>query len=243
MNVIKGRWSRCQNAVTIILLPESREIPPSRKLSCDEWEALLVDYLDGALPAGDGEGFHAHRASCAQCAEMFGQAGQGREWLNFLKVEPQAPATLVASILAQTSGAELRVDLVGDAVPASTVPIPLAPVLPFWKRGGMVIAGRMAQPRLMMTAAMAFFSITLLLQDMAVCGWARYRLADLKPASLSNNLDKQFHMASARVIRYCDNLRFFYVMEAQVKEFRQQRQSGEQRPGRQAGQPAPSATP
>ncbi len=215
---------------------------PSRKLSCEEWEALLVDFLDGALPAGNKESFHAHRASCAQCAEMFGQAGQGREWLNFLKVEPQAPATLVASILAQTSGAELRANVIGDAVPASTVPIPLAPVLPFWRRGGMAIAGRMAQPRLMMTAAMAFFSITLTL-NMAGVRLGAVRMADLKPASLSNNLDKQFHMASARVIRYYDNLRFFYVMEAQVKEFRRNADLENSAPADKPDQSAPSATP
>ena len=89
---------------------------------------------------------------------MFTQAGQGREWLSFLRVEPEAPSTLVGRILAQTSGTEPRPGMNGDLVPAAVVVNPAAPVLPFWKRGGLGFAGRQAaQPRLLMTAAMAFF--------------------------------------------------------------------------------------
>ncbi len=96
----------------------------------------------------------------------------------------------------------------------------MAPALPFWKRGGLAFAGRqVAQPRLLMTAAMAFFSITLTL-NMAGVRLSTIHLADLKPAALSTNLNKQYHMASARVVRYYDNLRFVYEMEAQVKEMR-----------------------
>jgi hypothetical protein len=217
---------------------------PSRKLSCEEWEALLVDFLDGTLPPGDTDCFHIHRESCAACAEMFSQAGQGREWLNFLRVEPAAPATLVARILAQTSGAEARSGIAGELVPAAVVAIPVAPVLPFWKRGGLGFASRqMAQPRLLMTAAMAFFSITLTL-NMAGVRLTTIRMADLRPAALSNNLDKQFHMASARVIRYYDNVRFFYYMEAQVKELRRNADFENSVPATSPEQPStPTASP
>jgi hypothetical protein len=92
-------------------------------------------------------------------------------------------------------------------------------VLPFWKRGLGFASRQVAQPRLLMTAAMAFFSITLTL-NMAGVRLSTVHLADLKPSSLGTNLNKQFHMASARVVRYYDNLRFVYEMEAQVKEIR-----------------------
>ncbi len=182
---------------------------PARKLTCEEWEAMLVDFLDGTLAAGDPSSFHAHRESCAACAEMFTQAGQGREWLSFLRVEPEAPSTLVGRILAQTSGTEPRPGINGDLIPAP-VAIPVAPVPPFWKRGGVAFAGRqMAQPRLLMTAAMAFFSITLTL-NMAGVRLTTIRMADLNPSALSSNLNKQYHTTSARVVRYYDNLRFVY---------------------------------
>src|SRR5271168_1901684 len=98
---------------------------PARKLSCEEWEAMLVDFLDGTLAAGDPDSFHGHRESCPACAEMFTKAGQGREWLNFLRVEPETPPSLVARILAQTSDAEDRPGMAsGELVPAAALAIP-----------------------------------------------------------------------------------------------------------------------
>jgi Putative zinc-finger len=216
---------------------------PARKLSCEEWEAMLVDYLDGALASGEPENFHAHRETCAACAEMFTHAGQGREWLNFLRMEPEAPAALVSRILAQTSGAEARPGIGEDLVPAAAVAVPAAPVLPFWKRAGLAFAGRqVAQPRLLMTAAMAFFSITLTL-NMAGVRLSTVRVADLKPMALGTNLNKQFHMASARVVRYYDNLRLVYKMEAQVREMRRNADLDNGVPAAKPEQSTPAATP
>jgi hypothetical protein len=188
---------------------------PARKLSCEEWEALLVDFLDGALAPGEGESFREHRKSCSSCAEMFAQAGQGREWLHFLRADPEVPVVLVAKILSQTSGK------LGGASPGSELApaVAAAPALPFW-RGGIAYAGRqVAQPRLLMTAAMAFFSITLTL-NIAGVRLTQIRLADLKPAALSTNLSNQYSRASGRVVAYYDHIRFFYEMEAKVREIR-----------------------
>jgi hypothetical protein len=215
----------------------------TRKLSCDEWEAMLVDFLDGTLAVGDPESFHAHRQSCSACAEMFTQAGQGREWLNFLRLEPDAPSTLVARILAQTSGSEARRGTNGDLVPAAAAGIPAAPVPPFWKRGGLGFASRqVAQPRLLMTAAMAFFSITLTL-NMAGIRLSTIRVTDLKPSALGSNVSKQFHVASARVELYFYNLRFVYEMEAQVREMRRNVDLENAAPAGKPGQNSPAATP
>ena len=192
----------------------------ARKLDCEECEALLVDFLDGTLPPADVENLHAHQKLCPGCGEMFAQAGQGREWLNFLRTEPPVPAVLLSKILAQTSGAESQPSLGAELAPVAAVAIPAAAVVPFWKRNGIALAGRrVVQPRLLMTAAMAFFSITLTL-NMAGVRLTTVRLSDLKPGSLSSNLNKQYHMASARVVRYYDNLRFVYELEARVKEMR-----------------------
>ena len=216
---------------------------PVRKLSCEEWEALLVDYLDGTLAGGEPASFHAHRESCAACAEMFHQAGQGREWLNFLRTEPEAPLTLVAQILAQTSGGEARPGLGGELVPAPIVAVPAEQVLPFWKRGGIGVAGRhMTQPRLLMTAAMAFFSITLTL-NMAGVRLSTVRLADLNPSAMSSSLNKQFHQASARVVRYYDNLRFVYELEAQAKEMKRNADIENSSPAEKPEQSVPATAP
>ena len=114
--------------------PKAGAAHAARKLSCEEWEALLVDFLDGTLPAAIAESFHSHRETCAGCAEMFAHSGQGREWLNFLRVEPPVPPVLVSKILAQTSGAASVVSPRGELEPVAEVSIPVTPVLPFWKR-------------------------------------------------------------------------------------------------------------
>jgi hypothetical protein len=93
-----------------------------------------------------------------------------------------------------------------------------------------------------MTAAMAFFSITLTL-NMAGVRLSAVHLADLKPATLSSNLDKQFHMAGARVVRYYDNLRFVYEMEARVQELRRDSDVDTSAPSDKTNQPAPSSAP
>ena len=214
-----------------------------RKLSCDESEAMLADFLDGTLPSADMETFQSHQRSCAACAEMFSQAGKGREWLNFLKTEPQVPGVLLAKILAQTSGAESFSHPAGELAPVSAVPIPVATPLPFWKRGGVAWASRgVAQPRLLMTAAMAFFSITLTL-NMAGVRLSAIRLSDLNPSALGSNLDKQYHMATARVVRYYDNLRFVYEMEARVRELRRDNDLEATPPTDKQDQTAPAGTP
>src|SRR5271168_5042685 len=221
--------------------PKAGAAHPAHKLSCEEWEALLVDFLDGTLPAVTADNFHSHRQTCAACAEMFSHSGQGREWLNFLRVEPQVPPVLVSKILAQTSGAENLASPRGELEPVPAVVIPAALALPFWRRPGVALGSRlMAQPRLLMTAAMAFFSITLTL-NMAGVRLSSVRLADLKPAALSSNLNKQYYMATARVVRYYDNLRFFYEMEARVRELRRDADLDNSKPAE--GQPAPSPAP
>jgi hypothetical protein len=222
--------------------PRAGSSQPTRKLTCEEWEAMLVDFLDGTL-AADAESFQSHRQTCASCAEMFSQAGQGREWINFLRTEPEVPAVLVTKILAQTSGAAGAVNAVGDLLPASTAAIPVAPVLPFWHRTGAAIAShRVAQPRLLMTAAMAFFSITLTL-NMAGVRLSAIRLADLKPTAVSSNLDKQYHMATASVVRHFDNLRIVYEMEARWRELGRDADLDNPAPVDKQGQPSPSTTP
>ncbi len=223
--------------------PKANPPQPLRKLTCEEWEAMLVDFLDGTLPAADAESFQAHRQTCASCAEMFSQAGTGREWLNFLRAEPEVPAVLVAKILAQTTGAASAVSAGGDLLPASAQAVPIAPVAPFWQRTGAAIAShRVAQPRLLMTAAMAFFSITLTL-NMAGVRLSAIRLADLKPAAVSSNLDKQYHMATASVVRHFDNLRIVYEMEARWRELGRDADLDNPAPVDKHSQPSPSGTP
>src|ERR1700742_4987898 len=127
--------------------------PPSGPLQCEEWEALLADALDGTLAAEDSAVFAAHGKECPMCAEMLAQAQQGREWMKFLHEDPDAPADLVEKILGRTSGASLpQLAVAGAAV---------QPVLPHV--AGFSVRNSLRDSRILMTAAMAFFSIALTL--------------------------------------------------------------------------------
>jgi hypothetical protein len=194
-----------------------------RTLLCPEWEALLVDALDGKLAAGDAAAFEAHRETCPACAQLLEDAKRGSEWLHFLETEPEVPAGLIGRILAQTSGAT---DVLPVPVPGlgPSAGMPGMPVLATagggWTAGWLpMMEQRAAQSRWMMTAAMAFFSIafTLNLTGVKLTG---IRLADLKPTTIASSLTRQFYVADAHVMRYYDNLTFFYELESRVREMR-----------------------
>jgi hypothetical protein len=77
------------------------------------------------------------------------------------------------------------------------------------------------QPRLLMTAAMAFFSIALTL-NLAGVRLSNLRLADLRPHAVRSYMERQLTMASVPIVRYYDHLRFVYEVEARMRELRGQ---------------------
>jgi hypothetical protein len=156
---------------------------------------------------------------------------------------PEPSAALLERILAQTCNAETanRPQLVtgkqrsgSNLWQPSTIlghgsPVPVAAmrpagayatgnVLPFRSR---VAAGfrlssighTLLQPRLAMTAAMAFFSVALTLNITGV-RVNELRLSDLRPATIKRNI----YEANAHVLRYYDNLKVVYELESRVHD-------------------------
>ena len=152
---------------------------------------------------------------------------------------PEPPNTLLERIIAQTSGKDaalanppivlgpndrLRVHppttILGRPalVPGSGLQpsFASAKVLPFRTRvvyGFRSLGHTMLQPRLAMTAAMAFFSIALTLNLTGV-RLSELRASDLKPA----NLMRSASQAKMRVVQYTDNLRVVYELESRVRD-------------------------
>ena len=221
-------------------MAERMHIPTSP--ACGHWETLLADALDGLLKPEDEATFTSHMAACPACAALFEEARRGREWLDFLDAEPEVPEGLLEKLLAHTGpGKDNEIQWVsgGAAVlPHTTVPA--------WQRPGfMGFIRRFAEPRLLMTAAMAFFSITVTL-NMTGVKLTALHLSDLRPAAIKSFMERQFTVASVPIIRYYDHLRFVYEVESKMRQLRgnvieSQGNGGEQnqQPSQQpSGQPA-----
>ena len=205
-------------------------------MSCAECEAMLMDALDGTLSAKDKSAFDLHIATCGECGQMLADAKRGASLLEMLKFpRPEPSASLLDRIIAQTSGSlsELAKSSTASVVALPTVegqafeiqavmPTGAAPgnILPFRPRAAgrfsfKAVTQTLMQPRLAMTAAMAFFSITLTLNLTGV-HLSELRASDLTPS----NLKHSFYHANASVVRYYDNLRVVYELESRVNELK-----------------------
>jgi hypothetical protein len=185
-----------------------------RTLSCEAWEAMLADALDGTLNARDGEAFYAHSSGCgAGCAELLEEAKRGTEWLRFLHQTPEAPEGLLEKILAGTTGLP---DAQQPLTASGAVALPRQP----WMAAPMHMLQRhMAESRILMTLAMAFFSIALTLNLTGV-RLSQLKLSDLSPSALASSVRHEFFTTSGHLMQYYSNLRVVYEIESRVNEMR-----------------------
>lgn len=189
---------------------ESRSQSPVR---CEDWEAWLVEFEDGTLGEEQKVLFEAHAAQCPSCGSMMEQALKGHAWLAFLREAPPVPAGLMGKILGQTEGRSLAGGLsVEGAVPVSVA----GPVMGWhWaaQRGHQ-------QSRLLMTVAMAFFSITLTLNLLGLHpGGVNVR--DLSLSSMQRTVVSSFYGTKQKVVHTYENLRFIYEVDAQLQALQQ----------------------
>jgi hypothetical protein len=200
--------------------------------ACGQWETLLADALDGLLRPEDEATFSAHMAICPACTTLFEEARRGREWLEFLSPEPEIPEGLLDKILAVTGPGQVA----GYGLVAGDAAVLPAP--PVWQQTGFLgRVRRFAEPRLMMTAAMAFFSIALTL-NLTGIRLGELRLSDLRPTAMRSLLERQLTVASTPIIRYYDHLRVVYEFQSRMRELRRnsEGESGES-PRRKDNQP------
>ena len=204
---------------------------------CAQCEAMLADALDGALSAADQATFDLHMVGCPSCAALLADAQRGAAWMEMLKSpRPEPPSALMERILAQTSGQaanatkpaivlgstdRLRTPntILGPTLvsPSSAQPaFASTNVIPFRTRishGFRSLGQTMLQPRLAMTAAMAFFSIALTMNLTGV-HLGQLRASDFKPSSIMRSA----YEAKAKVVQYSDNLRVVYELESRVRD-------------------------
>jgi hypothetical protein len=186
----------------------------SNGMQCNEFDVLLTDALDGVLAGTALDRFQAHAKSCPVCGPLLAEAEAGRNWLKGLtEVEP--PASLVANILASTTG----VDTQRLRVPARAV----QPRISRWEHVQASffepvfssIWATVRQPRFAMSFGMAFFALSV---GLTVAG---VKPSDLRQISLRPSAIRHTYYATqARVIRYYDNVRIVYEVQSRLREFK-----------------------
>jgi len=192
----------------------------TRSFDCARCEAMLADAVDGALSVEEQQFFDAHIGECRPCEQLLAEAGRGAAWLEMLRTPaPEPPPALLEKILAQTAGAHAMLHPVSLADPAPAMAPGYGNVVPFPRRAAAAVFsstfGRIVfEPRLAMTAAMAFLSIALTMDLMGV-NPMDLRARDLSPSGVH----RAFAQMDARVVQYYEGLRVVYELESRVHDF------------------------
>jgi hypothetical protein len=177
------------------------------------FEALLSDFLDGALSEPVLASFRAHASVCADCGPMLAATQAGMGWLKSLP-EAEPPRNLVRNILIATSGAEVT----GQAQQARFAGS-WQERLHEWTRPLAPAFAAVAHPRFALSLGMAFFSVMVLL-NAAGLHLSSLRAADLRPSAIEENLTRTYNETTGRAVKYYENLRFVYEIESRVREIR-----------------------
>jgi hypothetical protein len=205
-----------------------------RPAACTVCQTMLPEAVDGTLSEAEQRAFDTHVAGCVECARELAEAKRGAAWLSILKSHaPEPPDGLLAKILAETTGA-VQFDSSAVAAPIVSHPAwetahhPVA-TKPYREGSSQWVAFRkqlgdmfsidsartIFQPRMVMTAAMAFFSIALTLNLTGV------RLRDLRASNFTPSaLKRTVADADASAMRMFQNNRAVYQVESRLSELR-----------------------
>lgn len=169
-------------------------------MTCAEIEILICDYVDGTLSAEAKAEVERHLDECPGCAEL---ARDSAAAVGFMEraadVEP--PPELITKILF-------------DAPWAKAKPR---------RAGWLGWMGRwmkpMVQPRFVMGAAMTILSFSMLSRYVPM---RQIKPGDLKPSTIWATLDDTAQRAWARTVKYYENLKVVYQIQALLREWQQQ---------------------
>jgi hypothetical protein len=195
----------------------------SNGMQCNEFELLLTDAIDGVLTGTALDRFQAHVRNCTACGPLFAEAEAGRNWLKGLtEVEP--PASLVNNILASTTGVDTQRLRIAAPVRQPRVSVwehvQASFFEPLW--------AMVRQPRFAMSFGMAFFALSV---GLTVAGVkpSDIRSIDLRPSAIRHT----YYNTQARVVRYVDNVRAVYEMQAALRGIKRNLTPAEPGPSKQ----------
>src|SRR5271165_3740905 len=181
-------------------------------MQCSEFDALLSQAIDGTLSGERLAAFEAHGQGCQTCGPLLQVAEAGHGWLKSLaEVEP--PAGLVNNVLLRTSGV-ITSRAHAQAKPTTVTWVDRAREWAIMIYSPVVAAAR--QPRFAMSFGMAFFTLSVTL-SLAGVRLSDLRHLDLRPSAIRRN----YYETSGRVVKYYENIRFVYEIQARVRQFKE----------------------
>src|SRR6266849_1318124 len=155
--------------------------------TCEQTEARLSDYLDGLLQPVEQSAFNLHVNTCEKCAPLVAGVARALGGLYALEaVEP--PAHLEAAILTATLGA------------------------PSWRNLRRWLKS-LQSPRFVYSMASVAATIVIILTASGF-SFRKPKLADLRPATMYHNVDRQAHRAYARSTKFVSDLRVVYEIQS-----------------------------
>jgi hypothetical protein len=172
-------------------------------MNCAEIEILICDYVEGTLSADRKAELERHLAECPACAEMARDSAAAVAFME-RAAEVVAPPELITRILFEAPWRKNKP--AGPRVLARW----LSPIL---------------QPKFAMGAAMTILSFSILSQLAPV---RQLRATDLEPKAIWTGLENRVMDVWDRTVKYYDNLKFVYQIQATLREWQQQEE--EQRP-------------
>lgn len=162
--------------------------------TCDQIEARLSDYLEGVLPKAEATEFEAHVQGCAECAPLVASVKTLVSEMHSME-QLEAPPKLVRSILEETVGTREKVT--------------------GWQAILSFVRG-LATPKFAYGTASVMATCFIVLSASGL-SLRKPKLADLSPATMYRNIDRQAHMAKARTVKYVSDLRVVYEIQSRLR--------------------------
>jgi hypothetical protein len=175
----------------------------NHELDCQRFEELVSDLVENALAPEVAAAMRRHAARCTGCATLLEDVRQTLRALADLPVVAEPP-TLRPAIYARTSQQRQSIT---------------------WQETLRSLARHVWQPRLATAFAMSVFSVAVLLNAFGV-ELRNVTWHDLQPSRLRSTISAKAHRTLATGIRYYNDLKVVYEIEAALRQMRQTQEPG-----------------